>query len=104
MKIAGAEYNQHREQHELLMKDRDSGLQCKTDSDNRSHASGLSSHPSNSSASASAAASVPATHLSAVARLRAGAGVDKLQFPRQELRTLGIIGKRQLITIHVQSC
>ena len=43
LKLAGSEFQHHREQHELLMKDRDSGMQFRSDSDNRSHASGESS-------------------------------------------------------------
>ncbi|KAH9496200.1 Inactive tyrosine-protein kinase 7 [Bulinus truncatus] len=98
LKLDTGEFHHHREQHELLMKDRDSGLQFRSDCDNRSHVSGMSSHPSHSSASASASAA--ATHITAtaaaaaVARCRS-ASLDKFHFPRQELQTLGIIGKGQ---------
>lgn len=73
------------------MKDRDSGLQFRSDSDNRSHVSGMSSHPSHSSTSASAAAS----HItaSAVAARCRSASLEKLHYPRQDLQTLGIIGQ-----------
>ncbi|XP_059173362.1 inactive tyrosine-protein kinase 7-like [Physella acuta] len=92
LKLGTGEFHHHREQHELLMKDRDSGLQFRSDSDNRSHVSGMSSHPSHSSASASAAA----THITASAAARCrSASLDKFHFPRQDLQTLGIIGKGQ---------
>ncbi|XP_025105035.1 inactive tyrosine-protein kinase 7-like isoform X2 [Pomacea canaliculata] len=69
----------HREQHELLMKDRDSGTQFRSDSDNRSHASALSSHPSHSSQSQHSRSRRPS--------------FDRFHYPRHELHTLGIMGK-----------
>ncbi|KAL8559619.1 hypothetical protein ACOMHN_008330 [Nucella lapillus] len=70
----------HREQHELLMKDRDSCTQFRSDSDNRSHAgSALSSHPSHSSQSQQSRSRRPS--------------LDRLQYPRHQLHTLGIMGK-----------
>ncbi|XP_055878198.1 inactive tyrosine-protein kinase 7-like isoform X2 [Biomphalaria glabrata] len=96
LKLGTGEFHHHREQHELLMKDRDSGLQFRSDSDNRSHVSGMSSHQSQSSASASAAASHITATVAAAATARCqAAGLDKFHFPRQELQTLGIIGKGQ---------
>ncbi|XP_048732970.1 inactive tyrosine-protein kinase 7-like [Ostrea edulis] len=67
------------EQHELLVKDRDneSRNQFRSDSDNRSHVSGLSSHPSQSSSSYS--------------RSRRGS-LDRLIFPRQNLSSIGMLG------------
>ncbi|OWF48337.1 inactive tyrosine-protein kinase 7-like [Mizuhopecten yessoensis] len=75
-----------REQHELLMKDRDSESRTpfRSDSDNRSHVSGMSSQPSHSSQSQSQCPS----H----ARSRRGS-YDRLLFPRQNLQTLGMLGK-----------
>ncbi|XP_041351989.1 inactive tyrosine-protein kinase 7-like isoform X2 [Gigantopelta aegis] len=69
----------NREQHELLMKDRESGTQFRSDSDNRSHASGLSSHQSSQSQHSRSRRS----------------SFDRFQFPRQDLHTLAIIGKCQ---------
>ncbi|XP_076442608.1 inactive tyrosine-protein kinase 7-like [Babylonia areolata] len=70
----------HREQHELLMKDRDSCTQFRSDSDNRSHAgSALSSHPSHSSQSQQSRSRRPS--------------LDRLHYPRHQLNTLGIMGK-----------
>ncbi|XP_070181652.1 inactive tyrosine-protein kinase 7-like [Littorina saxatilis] len=71
----------HREQHELLMKDRDSCAQFRSDSDNRSHAgSALSSQPgSHSSQSQNSRSRRPS--------------LDRLQYPRHQLNTLGIMGK-----------
>ncbi|KAK7504332.1 hypothetical protein BaRGS_00004636, partial [Batillaria attramentaria] len=69
----------HREQHELLMKDRDSGTQFRSDSDNRSHASAMSSHPSHSSQSQHSRSRRPS--------------LDRFHYPRHELHTLGIMGK-----------
>ena len=68
------------EQHELLVKERDSESrnQFRSDSDNRSHASGLSSHPSQSSSSYS--------------RSRRGS-LDRLVYPRQNLSSIGMLGK-----------
>ncbi|CAL1542558.1 unnamed protein product [Lymnaea stagnalis] len=95
LKLGTGEFH-HREQHELLMKDRDSGLQFRSDSDNRSHVSGMSSHPSHSSASASAAAThITASAAAAAAARCRSASLDKFHFPRQDLQTLGIIGKGQ---------
>ncbi|XP_050404298.1 inactive tyrosine-protein kinase 7 isoform X1 [Patella vulgata] len=73
----------NREQHELLMKDRDSGTQFRSvsDSDNRSHISGMSSHPSHSSQSQQS-------------RNRRGS-FERFHFPRQDLQTLGMLGKGQ---------
>ncbi|XP_078313477.1 inactive tyrosine-protein kinase 7-like isoform X2 [Crassostrea virginica] len=67
------------EQHELLVKERDSESrnQFRSDSDNRSHASGLSSHPSQSSSSYS--------------RSRRGS-LDRLVYPRQNLSSIGMLG------------
>lgn len=67
------------EQHELLVKERDSESrnQCRSDSDNRSHASGLSSHPSQSSSS--------------YTRSRRGS-LDRLVYPRQNLSSIGMLG------------
>ncbi|XP_062589109.1 inactive tyrosine-protein kinase 7-like [Saccostrea cucullata] len=67
------------EQHELLVKERDSESrnQCRSDSDNRSHASGLSSHPSQSSSS--------------YTRSRRGS-LDRLVYPRQKLSSFGMLG------------
>ncbi|KAJ8308703.1 hypothetical protein KUTeg_013577 [Tegillarca granosa] len=75
-----------REQHELLMKDRDSESRTpfRSDSDNRSHVSGMSSHPSHSSQSQ--------THSQAFSRSRRGS-YDSLQFPRHDLQTLGMLGR-----------
>ncbi|KAH3873129.1 hypothetical protein DPMN_036355 [Dreissena polymorpha] len=97
--------NLPQEQHELLMKeaDRDSGATqgCRSDSDNRSHVSALSSHPSHSSHSAShtASHSASATHshnLSQQSQRSAGKNsLDRLYFPRHELQTIGILGKGQ---------
>ncbi|KAK3700243.1 hypothetical protein RRG08_033521 [Elysia crispata] len=128
-----------REQHELLMKDRDSGCgagggaggasgmgngtgagsgagivgglgiyqlqQSRSDSDNRSHASGMSSHPSHSSTSASGSGLVSggggvasaggAGGITAAAFRARSASLDRFHFPRQDLQTLGIIGKGQ---------
>lgn len=69
----------HREQHELLMKDRDSGMQFRSDSDNRSHASAMSSQPSHSSHSQHSRSRCPS--------------VDRFHYPRHELHTIGIMGK-----------
>lgn len=74
----------HQEQHELLMKDRDSGTQFRSDSDNRSHASGLSSHPSHSSQSQHS-------------RSRRSS-LDRYHYPRHELQTLGIMGRSALLS------
>ena len=86
------------EQHELLMKDRDrdSGATpgCRSDSDNRSHVSALSSQPSHSSHSASHSAShTQSQNLSQQSGRSAGkTSLDRLYFPRHELQTLGILG------------
>ncbi|KAK3092980.1 hypothetical protein FSP39_009604 [Pinctada imbricata] len=74
--------NINQEQHELLAKDRDSEsrTQFRSDSDNRSHASGLSSQPSHSSQSQSHSQ-----------RSRRGS-FDRYHFPRQNLGTLGMLG------------
>ncbi|CAG5115170.1 unnamed protein product, partial [Candidula unifasciata] len=94
MKLGAGEFQHHREQHELLMKDRDSGLQFRSDSDNRSHVSGMSSNPSHSSTSASGAAShITASAAAAAAARCRSTSLDKFIFPRQDLHTLGIIGK-----------
>ena len=70
----------HREQHELLMKDRDSCTQFRSDSDNRSHAgSALSSHPSHSSQSQQSRSRRPS--------------LERLHYPRHQLNTLGIMGR-----------
>ncbi|XP_067682833.1 inactive tyrosine-protein kinase 7-like [Haliotis asinina] len=79
MKAENGDIN--REQHELLMKDRDSGTQFRSDSDNRSHVSGMSSHQSHSSQSQQS-------------RSRRSS-FDRYHFPRQDLQTLGMIGKGQ---------
>ncbi|XP_052767076.1 inactive tyrosine-protein kinase 7-like isoform X2 [Mya arenaria] len=89
--------NLPQEQHELLMKerDRDSGATpgCRSDSDNRSHVSALSSHPSHSSHSASHTQS---QNLSQQSQRSVGkTSLDRLQFPRHELQTVGILGKGQ---------
>ncbi|XP_029637043.1 inactive tyrosine-protein kinase 7 isoform X1 [Octopus sinensis] len=75
-----------REQHELLVNDRDresgreSGTHFKSDSDNRSHASGMSSsHLSHSSHSYHS-------------RSRRDS-YDRYHYPRQNLRTLYVLGK-----------
>ncbi|RUS88815.1 hypothetical protein EGW08_003445 [Elysia chlorotica] len=78
----------------------------RSDSDNRSHASGMSSHPSHSSTSASGiavgggvggvASSVGGAGGMTAAAFRArSASLDRFHFPRQDLQTLGIIGKGQ---------
>ena len=78
----------NREQHELLVKDRDSEsrTQLRSDSDNRSHVSGMSSHPSHSSQSQST------TSQSHSQRSRRGS-YDRLVFPRHDLVTTGMLGK-----------
>ncbi|VDI15210.1 inactive tyrosine-protein kinase 7-like [Mytilus galloprovincialis] len=78
----------NREQHELLVKDRDSESrgQLRSDSDNRSHVSGMSSHPSHSSQSQST------TSQSQSQRSRRGS-YDRLVFPRHDLATIGMLGK-----------
>lgn len=78
----------NREQHELLVKDRDSEsrAQLRSDSDNRSHVSGMSSHPSHSSQSQSTTSQ---THSQ---RSRRGS-YDRLQFPRHDLVSIGMLGK-----------
>ena len=84
------------EQHELLMKvgDRDSGgTQCRSDSDNRSHVSGLSSHPSHSSQSQSNSHSVSQSQSQKSHPSVGKTGVvDRLFFPRHELQTMGLLG------------
>ena len=76
----------NREQHELLVKDRDSESrgQLRSDSDNRSHVSGLSSHPSHSSQSQSTT--------SQSQKSRRGS-YDRLVFPRHDLATIGMLGR-----------
>ncbi|XP_060604886.1 inactive tyrosine-protein kinase 7-like isoform X2 [Ruditapes philippinarum] len=89
------------EQHELLMKegDRESGGThgCRSDSDNRSHVSALSSHPSHSSHSNSHSNShTQSQNLSQQSQRSAGkTSLDRFFFPRHELQTLGILGKSQ---------
>lgn len=90
--------NLSHEQHELLMKDRDrdSGATpgCRSDSDNRSHVSALSSQPSHSSHSASHSAShTHSQNLSQQSQRSAGkSSLDRMYFPRHELQTVGILG------------
>ncbi|KAK3595006.1 hypothetical protein CHS0354_003731 [Potamilus streckersoni] len=86
--------NLSQEQHELLMKDHDrdsGGTQFRSDSDNRSHASGLSSHPSHSSHSQGQSQVLSQAHSQ---RSRKGS-IDRVFFPRHELQTLGMLGKGQ---------
>ena len=66
-------------EHTELMdkKERDSSI-IKSDMDARSHVSGVSSHPSHSSH--------PSSHSSR-------RGYDKLNFPRHDLQTLGMLGR-----------
>ena len=73
------------------MKDRDSEsrTQLRSDSDNRSHVSGMSSHPSHSSQSQST------TSQSHSQKSRRGS-YDRLQFPRHDLVTIGMLGKLTL--------
>ena len=93
------------EQHELLMKERDrdsGGTQCRSDSDNRSHVSGLSSHPSHSSNSNSQSNSHTVSQ-SQSQRSHPSVGktsLDRLYFPRHELQTMGILGKDEVSLVH----
>lgn len=95
------------EQHELLMKDgdRESGAThgCRSDSDNRSHVSALSSHPSHSSHSNSHSNSqTQSQNLSQQSSRSVGkSSLDRMYFPRHELQTIGILGKIYLQYITV---
>jgi hypothetical protein len=76
--------------------DRESGGThgCRSDSDNRSHVSALSSHPSHSSHSNSHSNShTQSQNLSQQSQRSAGkTSLDRFFFPRHELQSLGILG------------
>ena len=73
--------------------DRDSGgTQCRSDSDNRSHVSGLSSHPSHSSHSQSNSHTVSQSQSQRSHPSVGKTSLDRLYFPRHELQTMGLLG------------
>ena len=93
------------EQHELLMKERDrdsGGTQCRSDSDNRSHVSGLSSQPSHSSHSQSNSHTVSQSQSQRSHPSVGKTSLDRLYFPRHELQTVGILGKHSFQTIIIE--